>query len=394
MSSEELYWDPFSMDNPDPYPMLARLRDEAPLYYNKQYDFYALSRYDDCEAALKDRDLYSSARGSVIDLIKANIQIPRGFFIFHDPPLHTIYRNLFARMFTPKRLAALEPKIREFCRSALDPLVGADKFDFVEDLGSQMPMRVIGMLLGVPEADQQDVRQRADDRMRNATGKPKDYNKQTFFVEGFEEYLDWRVKNPSEDIMTELLNVEFEDETGQIRRLRRDETMVILNLLVTAGNETTNKLIGWSGKVLADNPDQRRQVYADRSLLPQTIEEILRYESPAPHLARVNVKEVEYYGTKIPEGSAVAFLTQAANRDERKFVHGDKFDIHRPRFPHLTFGYGWHTCMGNMLARIEGRIALDEVLNRFPEWDVDLGSARMVQTSTVRGFESLPVYVH
>jgi len=248
------------------------------------------------------------------------------------------------------------------------------------------------MLLGIPDEDLKAVQQRANEALRTEPGKPQEYSEHNFVAQGFDQYIDWRAKHPSDDLMTELLNAEFLDEKGETRRLTREEVVIFINILASAGNETTNRLIGWTGKVLAEHPEQRRQIYQNRTLIPQAIEEILRFEPPAPSVARYVTRDTEFYGTKVPEGSAILFLVGAANRDERKFVDGERFDIHRPRLPHLTFGYGFHACIGNALARVEGRVALDEVLNRFPEWDVDLESAHLSSTSTVRGWETLPAF--
>jgi cytochrome P450 len=390
-----VYWDPYSIElTRDPYPTFKRLREESPLYYNEKHDFYALSRYDDVKEALGDKDTFSSARGAVLEFIKANAAVPSGVFIFEDPPLHTIHRGLLTRVFTPKKMAAIEPLVREYCAKALDPLIGSGKLDFVADLGAQMPMRVIGMLLGIPEEDQQAVRARADAALRTEPGKPQNYAADHDFTgEGFEEYLDWRTEHPSNDLMTELLVAEFVDEKGVTRRLTRQEVLIFVNVIASAGNETTNRLIGWTGKVLAEHPDQRRQIYENRGLIAQAIEEFLRYEPPAPHIARYVARDAEFQGKKLPKGSAIVLLTGAANRDESKFVNGERFDIHRERVPHLTFGYGLHSCLGNALARIEGRVALDEILNRFPEWDIDLENAHLSPTSTVRGWETLPAFI-
>ena len=390
-----VYWDPYAIElRRDPYPTFKRLREECPLYYNDKHDFYAVSRYDDVKEALGNKDTFSSARGAVLEFIKANAAVPSGVFIFEDPPLHTIHRGLLTRVFTPKKMAAIEPLVREYCAKALDPLIGSDKFDFVADLGALMPMRVIGMLLGIPEEDQQAVRARADAALRTEPGKPQNYSADHDFTgEGFEEYLDWRTEHPSKDLMTELLVAEFVDEKGVTRRLTRQEVLIFVNVIASAGNETTNRLIGWTGKVLAEHPDQRRQIYENRALIPQAIEEFLRYEPPAPHIARYVAQDTEFQGKKVPQGSAIVLLTGAANRDESKFVNGERFDIHRERVPHLTFGYGLHACLGNALARIEGRVALDEILNRFAEWDVDLDNAHLSPTSTVRGWETLPAFI-
>ena len=169
--------------------------------------------------------------------------------------------------------------------------------------------------------------------------------------------------------------------------------LIFTNILAGAGNETTNRLIGWSGKILGDHPDQREQIRLNRSLIPQTIEELLRFESPPLHIARYVTRDVELHGKTVPKGSAIVFLTGSANHDDRVFGNGDSFDINRERKSHLAFGHGFHVCLGNALARVEGRVALDEVLNRFPEWNVDLDNAYIAPTSTVRGWQTLPTYI-
>jgi cytochrome P450 len=391
-----VYYDPYDFEiDSDPYPVWRRLRDEQPLYRNDRYDFFALSRFEDVERASLEWRTYSSARGTVLELIKSGMDIPGGSIIFEDPPTHDLHRGLLSRVFTPRRVAALEPKIREFCARSLDPLVGSGGFDFIRDLGAQMPMRTIGMLLGIPETDQEAIRDRIDDGLRLTEGEMPDFESQygRGFEEGnvFAEYIDWRAKHPSDDLMTQLLEAEYDDIDGTRKRLTRDEVLNYVNLLAGAGNETTTRLIGWTGKVLADHPDQRAELVADRSLVPNAIEEILRYESPSPVQARFVTQDVEHYGTKVPAGSAILLLTGSANRDSRKFPDGDSFDIHRTIDHHLAFGYGIHFCLGAALARMEGRIALDEVLRRFPTWEVDRDNAVQARTSTVRGWERLPV---
>jgi cytochrome P450 len=395
--STDLYYDPYDFEiDADPYPVWKRLRDEAPLYFNEKYEFFALSRFDDVEKASVDWHTYSSAKGTVLELIKGDYEIPAGSIIFDDPPRHDLYRGLLSRVFTPKKVAALEPKIREFCARSLDPLVGAGGFDFVGDLGAQMPMRTIGMLLGIPEDDQESLRDSIDEGLRLEEGSMPDISKR---LEGdaassaLAEYIDWRYQNPSDDLMTELINAEFEDHTGERRRLTRDEVVNYVNLIAAAGNETTTRLIGWTGKVLAETPDQRAELVENRALVPAAIEELLRYEAPSPVQARYVTADVEHYDEKVPAGSAILLLTASGNRDERKFPNGDRFDIHRKIEHHLAFGYGIHFCLGAALARLEGRIALDEVLNRFPTWDVDWDNAVQARTSTVRGWEKLPVTV-
>jgi cytochrome P450 len=391
----DISYDPYTAINtPDPYPLYERLREEAPLYYNEEYDFYAVTRYEDCERGLVDAKRFISGRGGVLELIKANIELPPGNLIFEDPPAHDVHRSLLSRVFTPRRVTALEPKIREFCANSLDPLVGEKELDFIADLGAQMPMRVIGMLFGIPEADQAAVRDMADANLRTQAGQAMKVSENpTFGSEMFEEYIDWRMEHPSDDLMTELLHTEFTDEHGVTRTLTRDEALLYTTVVAGAGNETTTRLIGWAGKVLAEHPDQRREIVEDRSLVPNTIEELLRFESPGPQIGRYVPEDVEVHGQTVPAGAAMLFVVSAANRDDRRWDEPQRFDIHRKVGQHLAFGYGIHYCLGAALARLEGRIALDELLNRFPEWDVDVERARLSPTSTVRGFETLPASV-
>ena len=224
VQTSDVYYDPYDVGiEADPYPVYRRLREEAPLYYNETHDFYAVSRFADVERGLLDPKTFISGRGGIIELIRAGIEMPSGVLIFEDPPVHTMHRRMLSRVFSPRRVAELEPKIREFCARSLDPLIGAGGFDFIADLGAQMPMRVIGMLLGVPEQDQEAVRDSVDRSLRTEAGQPMKVHAD--FVEGemFAEYIDWRAEHPSDDIMTELLHAEFEDETGTIRRLTREE---------------------------------------------------------------------------------------------------------------------------------------------------------------------------
>jgi len=390
-----VYYDPYDFEiDADPYPIWRRLREEQPLYYNERYDFYALSRFEDVERALKDWTTYSSAKGTLLELIRADIEMPPGTFIFEDPPTHDLHRGLMSRVFTPRKMNAIEPKVREFCARSLDPLVGSGSFDFIADLGAQMPMRTIGMLLGVPEQDQEAIRDRIDAGLRLESGEMPEVSQDRaqFNDSDFGDYIDWRMEHPSDDLMTELIQAEFEDSDGTRRRLTRNEILGYIGLIAGAGNETTTRLIGWTGKVLAEHPEQRQALVDDPSLIPNAIEELLRYEAPSPVQARYVTADVEHYGQVVPAGSAILLLNGAANRDDRKFSDGDSFDIHRKIDHHLTFGYGLHFCLGAALARLEGRVALDEVLKRFPSWEIDWDNAKQARTSTVRGWERLPVF--
>ena len=386
------YYDPYDVAiNSDPYPAFRALRSEAPLYYNDVHDFWALSRFEDIDRALRNHETFISGRGGILEMIKAGLEMPPGILIFEDPPTHTVHRRILSRVFTPKRMAELEPKVREFCAGCLDPFVGEEDFDFIAHLGAQVPMKTISMLLGIPERDQELVRDRVDRNLRTEAGQPMEVSDGFGRGEMFAEYIDWRAEHPSDDIMTELLNATFEDETGTTRSLRREEILTYVNVIAGAGNETTNRLIGWTGRILSDHPDQRHELADDHSLIPNAIEEILRYEPPAPHVGRYVAKDVEIHGETVPAGSAILLLLGSGNRDERRWSDPDRFDIHRDVGQILTFGYGIHFCLGAALARMEGRVMLEEVLRRFRDWTVDEDRARLATTSTVRGWETLPV---
>ncbi len=395
-NESDIYYDPFDIEiDKDPHPLWKRMRDEAPLYRNEKYTFSALSRYDDVEKALVDWDTFRSGKGSTLEMILSGVEMPPGSILMEDPPAHDVHRSLMSRVFTPKAMLAIEPKVREYCTRTLDPLVAEGRFDFITDLGAVMPMLTIGMLLGIPEEDQVAIRDRIDAGLRidADAGGPEVPSAGVIFegIELFGEYIDHRTKHPSDDLMTKLIQAEFEDEHGVTRTLTRDETLMYIMLLAGAGNETTTRLIGWTGKLLGEHPDQRRELAADRSLVPQAIEEILRYEAPSPVQARTVTRDVEYYGETVPEGSIMVLINGSGNRDDRHFPDADRFDIHRSIDHHLSFGYGLHFCLGAALARLEGRVALEEVLRRWTDWDVDWDNAEQAHTPNVRGWERLPV---
>jgi cytochrome P450 len=393
-ASDPVYWDPYRPDiGSDPYPIFQRLREEAPLYYNKEYDFYAVSRYADVDTSLCDRETFSSARSDILEFIRSDIDIPPGMFIWEDPPLHTVYRSVVARVFTPKTMNDLADSIRAYCARCLDPLIGAERINFIADLGAQLPGGVIGMLLGIPDEARDVVRERVEASLRTEAGKPMEASQASYQGEGYEDYLDWRAKNPSDDLMTQLLRADFKDETGTMRKLTRDEILIFVNVIAGAGNETTAKLIGWIGKLLGDHPEQRRQIAADLTLVPAAIEEILRCEPPGPAVARYVARDIEMHGQTVPEGSVMLCMIASANRDPRRFPDGERFNIHRTGSPHITFGRGIHSCLGAALARVEGRIALEEILKRFPDWTVDTEHAALSASSTTRGWDTLPAFL-
>jgi cytochrome P450 len=391
----ELYYDPFDFDIDDnPYPVWKRLREEAPLYYNERFDFYALSRYDDVSRELPNWQTYRSGRGTTLDVIRSGIDVPPGVILFEDPPLHDLHRRLLSRVFTPRRMEAIEPLTRQFCERALNPLVGSDGFDFIADLGALIPMRTIGYLLGIPEQGQESIRDNTD----RAIGLKEDASSYVVTDDAFErsyelfaDYIDWRAEHPSDDLMTQLLNAEIEDD-GVARRLTRTEVLTYTSMIAGAGNETTTRLIGFIAQLLADHPDQRREIAADRSLLPGAIEEVLRYEAPSPVQARYVAHDTECRGEKIAQGSIMLLLNGSANRDESRFPDGERFDIHRGA-GHLSFGQGLHFCLGSALARMQARVVFEEVLKRWQDWEVDYPNAAMAHTASVRGWGKLPVMV-
>ena len=393
-SKSDIYYDPYDFEiDADPYPVFRRLRDEAPLYYNESLDFYAVSRFADVESCSIDWQTFRSERGTVLEIIRSDMAIPRGMFIFEDPPLHNLHRRLMARVFTARRVSVLEDRMREYCATALDPFVGSSGFDFVRDLGADLPMRVISAMLGIPEEDQEAVRDHFDEGLRIEEGRAPDHREtvRSTDTSNFAEYISFRRHHPSDDLMTDLIETTFEDDQGTQRHLDEEEILNYALLLAAAGNETTTKLIGWTGSLLGAHPDQRHRLVGNPGLIPGAIEEILRYEAPSPVQARYVSRDVELHGTTVPEGSVLLMLNAAGNRDERRFADPDRFDVERTIDHHVSFGFGLHFCMGAALARLEGRVALEEVLARFPDWEVDHENAERVHTTTVRGWHRLPV---
>jgi cytochrome P450 len=391
-SAVDVYYDPydFAIDD-DPYPVWKRLRDEAPLYFNERYNFYALSRYEDVSRELHNWQTYRSGRGTTMDIILSGIDLPPGIILFEDPPIHDLHRRLLSGVFTPRRMEAIEPLTRQYCVRALDPLVGADRFDFIADIGSQIPMRTIGYLLGIPEHNQELIRDTSNNALTLAEGEFSGARADMFDNSHslFAEYIDWRAEHPSDDLMTQLLNAELEED-GALRRLTRTEVLMYTGMVAGAGNETTTRLIGFAGQLLAENPEQRRRLAEDDSLIPRAIEEMLRFEAPSPVQARYVAHDVECRGEMISAGSVMLLLNGSANRDERHFPDADRFDIHR-NATHLSFGQGLHFCLGSALARMQARVVLEEVLRRWPDWEVDYDNAEKAHTASVRGWSKLPV---
>jgi cytochrome P450 len=375
-----------------PYETYRRLRDEAPIYYNDSYDFHAVSRFDDVLRVLTDRDAFLSGRGSTYSNIKADVQIPEGLFVAEDDPIHAVHRGLVSRLFTPRSINGLEPRIRALCDEMFDSVAGLGRFDFMKDVAVKIPVRVIAMLVGLPESDHAELHEIAH-QTENST--------QEVALAGisamagfFDEYLAWREGHPTDDIMSQLLTMEFEDQTGTIRHLSRQEMVTFLVLVTSAGSDTTATALGWAAKVLADHPDSRRELADDLSLVTGAAEEVLRIEPPSYHFARYVARDVEFHGTTVPEGSVIVVVPGAANRDERHFPEADRFDIGRKPGTIFTFSFGTHFCLGAALARLELRIGIETMLQRFGgQWTVDEEQAVMREAVNTRGYEHLPVEV-
>jgi cytochrome P450 len=396
-----IYYDPYDpVIDRDPHTVWRRLRDEAPCYYNDRYDFYALSRFSDVLEASTDWRTYSSARGTVLEMMDMTPMGPdegagpgQGLLIFMDPPPHDALRKLVSHSLTPRRVFELEGRLRELCGQFLDSHVGGSGFDYVEDFGAKIPAMMIGALLGVPAEDQDQLRIWGDTFMRNDPDDP-DKIAQLSAMTALNDYMQDMVKrrsqHPEDDMVSDLLATELRLDDGTVRGLTREEVLSYFTLLQVAGSETTARLLGWAGVLLARHPDQRRLLAEDPELIPNAVEELLRYEAPSPIQARLVMKDVTWHGVDLPRGGRIALLTGSAGRDERKYPDPDRFDVRRHFDRHVSFGHGIHFCMGASLARLEAKVALEETLRRFPTWDVDEGRVEFVQTTTVRGPSSVP----
>jgi cytochrome P450 len=401
--SAEVVYDPYDAEiDAAPHGVWKRLRDETPLYYNEQYGFYALSRFDDVMAASLDWQTYSSARGTVLELIDttppagdSNPGEGFGMMIFMDPPSHHELRRLVSRAFTPRRIAALEDRTRELCAYFLDPQVDGNGFDFVEDFGAKIPAMLIGALLGVPKEDQDQLRIWGDMLMRfEPDGLSEEKANAIANLNLYMAALvEDRQQHPRDDMVSDLLVSEVTREDGSSRRLGVGEVLGFFTLLQLAGSETTARLLGWAAVLLARYPSERMKLVAAPDLVPNAVEELLRYEAPSPIQARFVTCDVEWHGQRVPQYSKVALLTGSAGRDEREYLDADRFDVERQFARHLTFGHGIHFCLGASLARLEGRVVLEEMLARFPEWGVEETAVQLVRTSTVRGPVHVPITI-
>ena len=399
MTSSELYWDPYDYDlHADPHPVWRRMREESPLYRNDRYGFWALTRFDDVWDALGDWKTYSSAQGDILEIIRSG-PLPEHMqsLIMKDPPQHTALRQTLNRAFTPRRIADLEAQVRALVQKLLDEFVGSKGFDYVADFGAKIPGMVIAAMLGTPDAALEQIRALTDESLHLDEGEAtqdRHYEVAAALREIHRVQLEARRADPQDDLMTALLAAEITDDHGTRRTLTDVEMLSFIGLLSAAGNETVAKFVGWAGATLARFPAERAKVVADRELIPNAVEEILRFEPPAMALARVTQRDVTLYDEVVPAGSAVVLVTAATGRDRLVFDDPDRLDVERRIERHLSFGFGAHVCLGAWLARLQACIVLEETLQRFPEWDVSWDRCEIVHTgSSVRGYSRLPIRV-
>ena len=397
MEKNELYWDPFDYEiQADPHPIWRRMREEAPLYYNERHDFWTLTRFQDVLDALIDWRTYSSAKGDIIEIIRAG-EMPENLrsLVMTDPPDHTSLRLLLNKAFTPRSVAALEHTIRGFTKQLLDPWVGTDGFDFVADFGAKLPGMVVAALLGTPESDLESIRVTTDaslHRGEDEQGMETFKRHASVVADFFADCVADRRKRPRDDMMSQLLEAEMVDESGNRRKLTDVEAVGFIHLLSAAGNETVAKFTGWAGATLATFPDERTKLLENPGLIPNAVEEILRFEPPTMTLARVVQRDVTLHGQLVPEGAVIVVVISSAGRDPRKFADPDRVDVERKIDRHTSFGFGGHVCLGVPLARLEARIVIEETLARFPRWEVDWDNCDIVRSgSAVRGYSKLPI---
>ncbi|KUI22458.1 cytochrome [Mycobacterium sp. GA-1285] len=391
-------FDPFSQDFFDgAYDTYRRLRDEAPIYYNERWDFWALTRYDDVTPATKDHETFSSAKGATLDMVKAHddaIPVPK-VIISMDPPEHQKMRRLVSNVFTPRAIAALEDMVREKVYERIEAL-NPDQFDVVADFSALFPNEVITTMLGVPKEDRDQIRRWLDLLLERRPGEiavPREgYEASMNTGLYYYDLVRQRRAAPQDDMISRLIETEIERD-GLVEKLTDVDITGFATMLGGAGAETVTKLVGNAMVAFADFPDQWRKLRADRNRIPAAVEELLRYEAPSQYQIRTATRDVTYHGTTIPKDAAVLLVTGSALRDERMFDDPDRLDIDRERKMgfNLAFGYGVHSCLGAALARMESRIALDALLDLIPEYEVDRDGLRRVAMSNVCGYSNVPV---
>lgn len=387
-----LVFDPYDWDTQqDPYPVYRRLRDEAPCYHNEAQGFWALSRYDDVLSGFRDWENLSNAGGVALEQ-DDGMQVRQVLsFLGMDPPEHDNLRALVSRAFTPRRVSELEPHVRSLARHYLDALGEGRECDFIGGFAGRLPMDVISELLGIPEDDREMLRTWADTvvhREDGQSGVPAEGIQAAVDILGYfrDHVAGRRSRAGSDDLTDALLAAEVEG-----KRLADFDVIAFLFLMIIAGNETTTKLLGnalyWAWR----HPEQRRTLQADPSRIAGWVEETLRFDPSSQLIARTTTTDLEIHGRQIPKNAKVALLIGSANRDERYWNEPDRYDVGRNTTGSLAFGQGTHFCLGASLARLEARVALEEVLQRAPEYEIVEAGATRIHSANVRGFAALPV---
>jgi cytochrome P450 len=366
------------------------LREEAPAYRNDALGFWALSRHADVLAALKDASRFSNAGGVSLDRASVDHAEDVMSFLAMDPPRHTRMRALVSRAFTPRRVAGLAGRIRALAARSLDAVVPRGRCDFVADFAGRLPMDVISDLLGVPEADRARLRAWADTLVHREEGvadvPPAGIDAAIALIRYLIELVKEREQRPGDDLTSALLAAELDGD-----RLRKRDVVAFLHLMIVAGNETTTKLLGNAVYWLWRHPGERARLRRDPGLVPRWVEETLRYDNSTQALARTLTEDVTLHGERLRAGDKVLLLIGSANRDERVFPDPDRYDLLRATGASLAFGHGTHFCLGAALARLEGRLALEAVRTRIPDYVVEEAGLRRVHSSNVRGFAALPL---
>ncbi len=398
MTKPKLVFDPVSQEYfDDPYAIYRRMRDEAPLYYDEQRDFYALTRHADVAAALKDHEAFSSSRGCDLDMVRSE-EGPQKSIIFMDPPDHRHMRSLLNKAFTPRAIQSQRETVTELVEHYLanaDP----DNFDVVQDFSGPFPVEVITRMAGVPEEFRQQVRHWIDVGLEREPGQIglSEKSMQAHIDSGMYYYglVQERRRNPQDDMISRLIAAEIPDESGHMRKLDDIEITGFTSLLGGAGAETVTKLVGSAVVEFARHPEQWRMLLHDRSLIPDAVEELLRYVGPVQYNVRFTLKEAHVPSGTIPANKPVFLMKAAANRDPRAFDDAETFDITRDRTQaqNLGLGYGIHSCLGAALARMETAIALERLLDFMPHYEVDFDGLVKVHMQNVAGYHHVPVKV-
>lgn len=381
-------FDPYSMGFAEnPYPVYQQLRDEAPVFHHEGLNFWAISRYADVVAAHQDNETYSSAGGVTIEPMP-----DMGLLIMKDVPEHRWHKLLVTKVFTRERMGAMEGFVRKSTTALLDKAARKGEFDFVKDFAVQLPLNVISEMIGIPEELRADIHHFANMLLlRGEVDLMEVYKAKVAADEVYLDLIRDRRRNPREDVITLLINSEVEDDTGAPRKLTDQELAVRFMELATAGHETVAKAIPNGAMAMSRFPTERTKLLADRALVSNAVEEILRFDPPSQLQGRTTTRDVELHGVTIPKGQKVMLLTGAATRDERRFENPDVFDVTRDNdVVAIYFGYGIHRCLGIHLARLEIRVAFEELLGRFPDFQVHPDRSTRKVLSNVRGADTLP----